>query len=153
RGALGQFFMDAMMGLVAVRSCGAERAVQREHEGLLVEWAIASRAFARTAVAIDGAQLLIGFGLSLWLVARSLGRGEKAGGALLLGYWALRLPSLGQEVALILRRYPVVRSRMLRLLEPLGAPEEIASASFGGAGEPSPAPSPDARGVALEFRD
>ena len=44
--------------------------------------------------------------------------------ALLLVYWALNLPVLGQEVALMARQYPAHRNVTLRLLEPLGAPEE-----------------------------
>jgi ABC-type multidrug transport system fused ATPase/permease subunit len=43
---------------------------------------------------------------------------------LLLVYWALNLPVLGQEVALLARQYPAHRNVTLRLLEPLGAPEE-----------------------------
>jgi ATP-binding cassette subfamily B protein len=43
---------------------------------------------------------------------------------LLLIYWALRLPALGQRIALLVRQYPSHRSRALRLLEPLGAPDE-----------------------------
>ena len=43
---------------------------------------------------------------------------------LLLVYWALNLPVLGQEVALMARQYPAQRNVTLRLLEPLGAPEE-----------------------------
>ncbi len=40
---------------------------------------------------------------------------------LLLVYWALSLPALGQELALVLSRYPWYRNVTLRLLEPLGA--------------------------------
>ena len=38
-GALGRFYLDALLGLAAIRAHGAERAVRREHEGLLVDWA------------------------------------------------------------------------------------------------------------------
>ena len=37
-GALSRFYLDALLGLVVVRTHGAERAVRREHENLLVEW-------------------------------------------------------------------------------------------------------------------
>ncbi len=43
---------------------------------------------------------------------------------LLLVYWALNLPALGQEVALIAWQYPSYRNITLRLLEPLGALEQ-----------------------------
>jgi ATP-binding cassette subfamily B protein len=41
----------------------------------------------------------------------------------LLVYWALNLPLIGQEMAQLARQYPLVRNITLRLLEPLGAPE------------------------------
>src|SRR5262249_18284065 len=37
-GALGRVSLDALLGLTAVRTHGAERAMQREYASLLVEW-------------------------------------------------------------------------------------------------------------------
>ncbi len=48
---------------------------------------------------------------------------------LLLVYWALNLPALGQEVAIIAWQYPSYRNVTLRLLEPLGALEQRAPGS------------------------
>jgi ATP-binding cassette subfamily B protein len=123
-GALSRFYLDALLGLIAVRTHGAERAVQREHEGLLVEWARASFQLQRTVVAVEGVASLLGFGLAAGLLFGYLARGGAAGGVLLLTYWALSLPVLGQEVALLLRQYPMHRNLTLRLLEPLGALED-----------------------------
>jgi ATP-binding cassette subfamily B protein len=50
-----------------------------------------------------------------------LALGGEPGAILLLVYWALNLPALGQEVALIAWQYPSYRNVTLRLLEPLGA--------------------------------
>jgi ATP-binding cassette subfamily B protein len=123
-GALSRFYLDALLGLVAVRTHGAERAVRREHESLLVEWTRAGFTLQRTVVAVEGVHSLLGFGLAAWLLFGYLGRGGEAGGVLLLAYWALNLPVLGQEVALLMRQYPVHRNVTLRLLEPLGALED-----------------------------
>jgi ABC-type transport system involved in cytochrome bd biosynthesis fused ATPase/permease subunit len=123
-GALGRFYLDALLGLVAVRTHGAERAVRREHESLLVEWACASFTRQRTIVAVEGVQSWLGFGLAAWLLCGYLTRGGEAGGVLLLTYWGLHLPVLGHEVALLIRQYPVHRNVTLRLLEPLGALED-----------------------------
>lgn len=123
-GALSRFYLDALLGLVPIHVHGAERAIRREHEGLLVEWARAGLGLQRAVVVIEGMQSLVGFGLVAWLVLGYLARGGEAGGVLLLVYWALHLPVLGQEVALIVRQYPAHRNVTLRLLEPLGAPEE-----------------------------
>jgi predicted double-glycine peptidase len=123
-GALSRFYLDALLGLVTVRAHGAERAVRREHEGLLVEWARAGLGLQRAVVAVEGVQSLLGFGLAAWLLLDHLAQGGEVGGVLLLVYWALNLPVLGQEVALLARQYPAHRNVTLRLLEPLGAPEE-----------------------------
>src|SRR5262249_38685826 len=57
---------------------------------------------------------------------------------LLLVYWALNLPVLGQEVALIARQYPAQRNVTLRLFEPLGAPEEAEVREAGQTATPAP---------------
>jgi ABC-type bacteriocin/lantibiotic exporter with double-glycine peptidase domain len=123
-GALSHFYLDVLLGLAAVRAHGADRAVRREHESLLVEWARASRRLLGWVVVIEGLQSLAGFGLAGWLLLRHAGLVSEAGGMLLLAYWALNLPVLGGELALLVRQYPIHRNVTLRLLEPLGAPEE-----------------------------
>jgi ATP-binding cassette subfamily B protein len=123
-GALSRFYLDALLGLVAVRAHGAERALRREHAGLLVEWARAGLGLQRVVVAMEGVQSFVGFGLAAWLLLDHLARMGEGGGVLLLVYWALNLPMLGQDVALLARQYPAHRNVTLRLLEPLGAPEE-----------------------------
>ncbi|WP_437974556.1 ATP-binding cassette domain-containing protein [Sorangium sp. So ce295] len=124
-GALTSFYLDALLGLVPIRAHAAERAVRREHAGLLGEWALAGRALLRAALAVDGAQALIGFALAAWILGDFLARGGALSRALLLFYWALALPSIGQALASTLLQYPGHRNTALRLLEPLGAPEEL----------------------------
>jgi ATP-binding cassette subfamily B protein len=123
-GALSRFYLDAMLGLAPIRAHGAERAVRREHESLLVEWMRASHDYLRAVVSVEAAQSLIGFGLAGWLLFDHLSRAGASGGVLLMVYWALNLPALGQEIAMLAQQYPSQRNLTLRLLEPLGAPEE-----------------------------
>jgi len=123
-GALTRFFLDAFLGLVPVRAHAGERALAREQESLLVEWAQAGTAVLRAAVVASGAQLVIGFGLVSWLLFARARLGEEGGGALLLAYWALNIPVIGQKIAQIAWQYPTERNLTLRLLEPLGALEE-----------------------------
>jgi len=120
-GALSRFYLDAMIGLVAIRAHGAERAVRSEHEKLLGEWAAASVRLQSTAVTIEAAQLIAGYGLTAWLVLARLSAGGDPAGLLLLVYWALQLPVMGQEAAHLAWRYPGLRNVTLRLLEPLGS--------------------------------
>jgi ATP-binding cassette subfamily B protein len=127
-GALGRFYLDALLGLVAIRAHGAERNVRREHEGLLVDWAHAGLGLQRAVVAVEALQYLAGFSLAAWLLFAHLSRTGESGGVLLLVYWALNLPVLGQEIALIAWQYPAQRNVTLRLLEPLGAREDAEAA-------------------------
>ncbi|HEY0378020.1 MAG TPA: ATP-binding cassette domain-containing protein [Pyrinomonadaceae bacterium] len=124
-GALSRFYLDSLLGLVAVRAHGAERAIRREHESLLVEWSRAGTRLLRMVVAFDGVQSLIGFTLVASLLYSHLTRAGGAGAVLLLIYWALNIPVLGQEIAQLARQYPALRNVTLRLLEPLGALEEV----------------------------
>ncbi|MFT3767576.1 MAG: ATP-binding cassette domain-containing protein [Minicystis sp.] len=128
-GALSRFYLDALLGLVPVRTHGAERSVRREHESLLVEWARAAAAVVRAAVATDAVTSTTGFALAALLLFRYVeGHGDPSG-VLLLIYWALNLPVLGQQLALALRQVPAQRNVTLRLLEPLGALEEPTEAA------------------------
>lgn len=155
-GSLGRFYLDALLGLVAIRTHGAERAVRREHESLLVEWARAGLGLQRAAVGVEGLLALASFGLTGWLLLDYLSRAGGSSGALLLVYWALNLPVLGQEVALAVRQYPSLRNVTLRLLEPLGAPEEVEPpvAAPQPASAPAAArPAAEPRGVAVALED
>lgn len=161
-GALSRFYMDALQGLVPIRTHSAEQAVRREHEGLLVEWTRASRVQRQLAVAVEGVQLFTGFGLAALLSYNYLRSESHLGGAVLLIYWALSLPALGQEIAMLARLYPVYRNITLRLLEPMGAIEDENStetldneplqltppATVSPHGLPAPA-----RGVCIALRD
>jgi ATP-binding cassette subfamily B protein len=123
-GALSRFYFDALIGLFAVRAHGAERAVRREHENLLIDWAGAGLGLLRATVAAEALHLLVGFGLSAWMLVGYVSRAGESGGLLLFAYWVLNLPVLGQELGLVARQYPGFRNATLRMLEPLGALEE-----------------------------
>ena len=145
-GALGRFSLDALLGLTAIRTHGAERAMQREYESLLVEWTRAGMHLQRAVVSAEGIQGLLGFGFAAGLLSAYLARGGEASGVLLLTYWALRIPALGQELMQLARQYPGQRNTTLRLLEPLGAREEGDAGACGHASAPLIASS---QGVAI----
>ncbi len=122
-GALSHFYLDALLGLIAIHTHGGQSAVRREHESLLTDWARAGLNLQRSVISLETLQFLTGFGLAIWLLASHLSHEGATGTVLLLVYWALNLPALGQEVALIAWQYPAYRNVTLRLLEPLGAIE------------------------------
>ncbi len=123
-GALSRFYLDALLGLIPIRTHRAEQAVRREYESLLVDWVHAGMALYRTDLFILGVEFLIGAAFAVWILFNYITQRGETSGVLLLLYWALRLPDLGKALADTAQRYPMQRNRVLRLLEPLTAPEE-----------------------------
>jgi ABC-type bacteriocin/lantibiotic exporter with double-glycine peptidase domain len=126
-GALTRFYLDALLGLVAIRTHRAEDATAREHGERLREWRAAARAAVSTAVLAETVQAALGLGLAAVLLARFLrgvSPGADVGVVLLVVYWSLTLPALGQEIAGLVQLVPSQRNVALRLAEPLGAPED-----------------------------
>jgi ATP-binding cassette subfamily B protein len=132
-GALGLFYLDALLGLVAVRTHGAARAVRREHESLVVEWLAAGRSLLNAVVTVEAAQALCGLAAAAALLGGYLGRAGESASLLLYVYWALNLPVLGAQLALAARQYPPARNVGLRVTEPLGAPQDEDAAVAGAA--------------------
>ncbi len=162
-GGLSHFYLDALLGLAPIRAHGAGRAVRREHEALVVEWGRSALSLQRSAVLVEGALTAAGFALGVGLILMHVGRGAD-GSTLLLIYWVLSLPTLGTELAVVSRQYPSLRSVLLRLLEPLSAPDGEAEARAGaadgvGAREPKPNAEPShdhpaaSKGMSIRFDD
>jgi ABC-type bacteriocin/lantibiotic exporter with double-glycine peptidase domain len=123
-GALCRYYLDALLGLVPIRVHGAQRAIRREHGNLLIEWAGAGFGLQQIIVWAEALQFTLGFGIAATLLLLYLARHGEGGPVLLLIYWALNMPVLGQEIASIAWQYPVLRNQTLRLMEPLGAIDE-----------------------------
>lgn len=121
-GGLFRFYLDALLGIVSIRTHGAERAVRREQEDLLVEWAQSGYALQRVVTTLTGLTVLGGYLLTMVLLGLHLRQGVSSD-LLLYAWWALRVPVIGDALAALLAQYPSIRNRTLRLLEPLGAPE------------------------------
>jgi ABC-type bacteriocin/lantibiotic exporter with double-glycine peptidase domain len=129
-GGLTRFYLDSMLGLTAIRAHGARQSVRHEQEKLLGEWAHAALRLQRAVVSIETLQAVAGFGLVSALILTRPLQGSEAGRILLMAYWALNLPVLGQDICALARQYPAYRNLTLRVLDPLGAPEEQARAEI-----------------------
>jgi ATP-binding cassette subfamily B protein len=126
-GALTRFYLDALLGITPIRSHSAARAVNVEHESMLVEWWRTGHQLLRTNLWISGLQGAIAIVLGLALIAYYLHRDGEQSQVLLLAFWAMGLPALAQGFVKSLQAFPVFRSSSLRLLDPLGAPDEPVS--------------------------
>jgi len=144
-GALGRFYLDSLLGLIPARNHGAERALRREHEGLLVEWTRAGLRFEAVTVVLDLIQATLGYGLTIFLLFRHLGSSQGPTQALLLGYWSIQLLILGQQVDVAARQYPLLRNTARRLIEPLAAVEDRNPAP------PLSEPVPSSSGIGLRM--
>lgn len=137
-GALGRFYLDAFLGLMPIRTHGAERSMLREQERLLVGWSRASRSVLSAALLTEAIQALVAVAVAVWLFVsyRSHAQTTNAN-VLLVAFWALRVPVLGQSIAASAREYPVYRNVMMRALETLGS-----AASGAPEARPRTAPAP-----------
>ncbi len=123
-GGLTRFTFDTLLGLATVRAHVANQAVSIEHESLLVEWARASLQLLKWRVVVNGLQAFAGICLAGCLLMMHASHAADATGILLLAYWALSIATLGDEIVGLIGQYPSLRNVTLRLLEPLGAPEQ-----------------------------
>ncbi len=124
-GALSRFYLDSLLGLIPIRTHSGQKAVQREHEGLLVEWVHAGNDFYRAEVVTKGIESLCGLLFAVIIIFHYVVSGGEASGMLLLVYWTLNLSVMGRALASLAVQYPMQRNRFLRLLEPLNAPDEM----------------------------
>jgi ATP-binding cassette subfamily B protein len=121
---LTRFYLDAMLGLLPIRSHNGARSILRQQEQMLGNWASSTLDLQKTVTILEAFQLTAMFGLIALLLIAHPFEGSNIGRVLLIIYWALNLPTLGQEIASLARQYPGYRNLALRVLEPLGAPEE-----------------------------
>ncbi|MDP5208610.1 ATP-binding cassette domain-containing protein [Microbulbifer sp. 2205BS26-8] len=123
-GALARFYMDALLGIVPIRTHGAGESVRREHEALLSEWIRASYTLLRFQLNSQALQLVVNCALAATLVIYCIHSRGADPDLLLLIYWVLALPPLGEDIAVRIREYPRQRTTLLRALEPLQAAED-----------------------------
>lgn len=123
-GAMMRFYLDGLIGRVAVQAHCAERVIRREHEKLQAEWAAAGFKLQRVVVSVEGLHSSAAVLLSVWLIFTQLSSHADLGSTLLLVYWTLSAMMLSQETAALVRQFPAHRNLALRIAEPLGAPED-----------------------------
>lgn len=124
-GALSRFFLDAMQGLVPLKTHSAERAFRREYEGLLIEWSRANLDYGRIVALLQAVSTVVYSACSIWIVISFVSASGEVRNIFLLLYWTFRLPMLSNEFINRLQNYPLLRNGILRLLEPLNTLEAV----------------------------
>jgi ATP-binding cassette subfamily B protein len=122
--ALNRFYLDSLLGLVPVQAHGAERAIRREHENVLVEWTHALREFQRATLISRAAIKLGNTALAVCILFNHVAQGGETGNILLLIYWTLNLPILGAQLVAPAQQYPARRDVLMRMLAFASAPDE-----------------------------
>ncbi|AKQ65570.1 Lipid A export ATP-binding/permease protein MsbA [Myxococcus hansupus] len=128
-GALSGFTLNALVGLTPIRIHGAERSLRRAQETLLVSWSKARYWLQTLSVGFEGGLMLGSYGLVMLLVYSYLSGTERASLVLLVVYWALRFPILGQRLMLLSRAFPNAMNRVRRLLDVIGDIKEPSARS------------------------
>lgn len=143
-GALTRFYLDALLGIVPVRAHGAAPAMRYAQSMQLANWTRAGLRSQNTAVFISVLQFALIQALCGFLVWRAMSGTLAANPAALplLIYWAVTIPDYGRSISGFFGLWPPLRNLLLRILEPLGAPEEaihglVASSENAGAVEVS----------------
>jgi len=116
-GALSRFTLNALVGLTPIRIHGAERSLRRGQETLLVSWTKARYWFQALSVGFEGLLMLVSYALVVLLVYTYLKGNDRASLVLLVVFWALRFPILGQRLMVLSRSFPSAMNKVRRMLE------------------------------------
>jgi ATP-binding cassette subfamily B protein len=98
--------------------------MRRQHEAQLFEWVRTGRDNYSLAAILQASGALLYSAFAILIIVNYLLKGGDVNEILLLFYWTLSLPALGQSLANGIQQYPMQRNLVLRLLEPLSAPDE-----------------------------
>ncbi|HET9627327.1 MAG TPA: ATP-binding cassette domain-containing protein [Kofleriaceae bacterium] len=151
-GGLSSFILNALLGLTPIRIHGAERSLRRGQETLLVQWTKSRYWLQGLSVGFEGLLMVASYALVIALVYSYLATSERASLVLLVVFWALRFPILGQRLLVLTRNLPSAMNRVRRLLDIIGEiePAEAAAEAPAVTALEPPADAP-ARGVAIKM--
>jgi len=123
-GSLAQYCLDALIGIVPLRSHSAENAIRYKFESILCQWKKSGTAYYFVKLAITGSGALVNILLAIWLIFEYISREGSDNCVLLLIYWVLNLSELGAQLSNLTGMYPGLRNRMVRILEPINSQPE-----------------------------
>ena len=122
--SLASLQLDCLLAARAIQAHDAQQTLRAVQAELLRGWLNAGLRRQSLFVRADAIQMALGFACVIALIYRQMTLVASPAGSLLLIYWALSIPLLGQDLATALRELPALRNTLLRFLEPIGSPEE-----------------------------
>lgn len=120
---LGRIYLDALLGVMPVRVHSAESTVWRRHQSLLVDWVQINLNYFSFTTIVQVTGLLITTTLTVGIVLNYVyGKGE-IGAILLISFWAINIPVLGQRLVESMQEYLQKRAIVQMLMQPLNIPD------------------------------
>lgn len=128
-GFLSRFYLDAMEGLVAIRTHGAELATRREYEDLLGKWVQSNINVFQGQWRDNVISSAFSYGLTALVIFLYVLRDKDPTNLLLLVYWSVSLESLRMPLIFLAISYIFDQAKVSRFLQLLDAPleEDVAS--------------------------
>ena len=123
-GFLSRFYLDAMQGLVAVRTHGAEQAMRSKYQNLLLKWARSKLKVHRGRFWIWVADTVLSYTLITLIMLVYVARGGEPVNLLLLAYWSYNLDSYGAQLMYLLFLYSLHHGKTNRFIQLINAPKE-----------------------------
>ena len=120
---LSRVYLDALLGVVPVRVHSAENTVWRRYQGMLVTWVNTNLDYFRITTIVQIMGLLITTSMMVGIVLNYVFKGGELGAILLLAFWAINLPVLGQNLVEAMQEYLQKRALVQMLLQPLNIPD------------------------------
>lgn len=137
-GFLSRFYLDAMQGLVAIRTHGAEQATRREYEGLLGKWVQSNINVYLGEWWFNTISTALSYFMTALVIFLYVVRGRDSANLLLLTYWIVNLESLRGPLIFLTISFLFDQWKATRFLQLLQAPTEADLAPKAPA-EPAPA--------------
>lgn len=119
--------LDALRGLIPIRTHSAERVMRRAFDEKLIPWSNAQLSMFQMLAFLQSLVAFVYAGVVAWLLYSYVARGGAMEGILLLAYWAINLPKILNDLTQAVSGYASIQGLGKMLYEPLDAPEEFAS--------------------------
>ncbi|MCX6043802.1 MAG: ABC transporter ATP-binding protein [Chloroflexi bacterium] len=123
-GFLSRFYLDAMQGLVAIRTHGAEQATRREYEDLLGKWVQSNINVYLGEWWLNTLSTALSYLMTALVIVLYVVRGRDPANLLLLTYWSVNLESLRGPLIFLTISYLFDQGKAMRFLQLLEAPTE-----------------------------